>query len=87
MSTIEKVLFVLIGIVLLLGTAWVISGAAWLGTTRSVTGPNGQPLNNAQAKQAEDPSNPCVPPPGYTEEAWRQHMSHHPDQYKQCLGK
>ncbi|HEA46550.1 MAG TPA: hypothetical protein ENH99_02095 [Candidatus Pacearchaeota archaeon] len=28
----------------------------------------------------------CSPTPGYTEEAWREHMSHHPEMYKECLG-
>ena len=27
----------------------------------------------------------CKPGPGYTEESWREHMSHHPDIYKDCL--
>ncbi len=27
----------------------------------------------------------CTPAPGYTEESWREHMSHHPDIYKECL--
>jgi len=31
------------------------------------------------------PGNPCATPPGYTDAEWRQHMSHHPDQYAQCL--
>ena len=29
----------------------------------------------------------CSPPVGggYTEESWREHMSHHPNIYKECL--
>lgn len=27
----------------------------------------------------------CKPEPGYTEESWREHMSHHPQIYKECL--
>lgn len=27
----------------------------------------------------------CATPPGYTDETWREHMSHHPDRYKECL--
>lgn len=27
----------------------------------------------------------CKPAPGYTEESWREHMSHHPNIYKECL--
>ena len=28
----------------------------------------------------------CKPAQGYTEESWREHMSHHPNIYKECLG-
>jgi len=27
----------------------------------------------------------CKPGLGYTEESWREHMSHHPNIYKECL--
>ena len=27
----------------------------------------------------------CSPEPGYTEEEWREHMSHHPNQFSECL--
>lgn len=27
----------------------------------------------------------CKPEPGYTEESWREHMSHHPNIYRECL--
>jgi len=27
----------------------------------------------------------CKVGPGYTEESWREHMSHHPEIYKDCL--
>lgn len=27
----------------------------------------------------------CAVPPGYEEEAWKEHMSHHPDRYEGCL--
>ena len=30
-------------------------------------------------------SEKCKPAPGYTEESWREHMSHHPNIYKECL--
>lgn len=30
-------------------------------------------------------SDKCATPPGYTDEQWREHMGHHPDQYKECL--
>ena len=27
----------------------------------------------------------CAHDPGYTEEAWKEHMGYHPDIYKDCL--
>ncbi len=27
----------------------------------------------------------CSPASGYTEQEWREHMSHHPDIYRECL--
>ncbi len=27
----------------------------------------------------------CKPASGYTEETWREHMSHHPNIYQECL--
>jgi len=37
------------------------------------------------ALSAQDPLDKCKTPAGYTDESWREHMSHHPDQYKECL--
>jgi len=30
-------------------------------------------------------SDKCKTPEGYTEQEWKEHMSHHPDLYKDCL--
>lgn len=30
-------------------------------------------------------SDKCQTPEGYTDEEWKEHMSHHPQQYKECL--
>ena len=30
-------------------------------------------------------SNKCETPSGYTNQEWKEHMSHHPDKYKECL--
>ena len=27
----------------------------------------------------------CAPAPGYTEQEWKEHMSHHPSLYRECL--
>ena len=40
--------------------------------------------NYNKALQAEL-TDKCATPPGYTDAAWRQHMSHHPDRYAGCI--
>jgi len=35
--------------------------------------------------EVEIETDKCAVPAGYTEEKWREHMSHHPDRYKECL--
>ncbi len=32
-------------------------------------------------------SDKCVTPSGYSDQEWKEHMSHHPDRYKECLNK
>lgn len=27
----------------------------------------------------------CATPSGYTDQQWKEHMSHHPDRYTECL--
>lgn len=36
-------------------------------------------------KAAENPADKCAAPAGYTDEQWKEHMGHHPDQYAECL--
>jgi len=38
-----------------------------------------------KALASQDSSDICATPAGYTDEEWREHMGHHPDQYAQCL--
>lgn len=42
-------------------------------------------INYQQALATENPDDICKPPAGYTEEEWREHMSHHPERYEQCF--
>ncbi len=37
------------------------------------------------AVAAENPMDICKTPNGYSDADWKQHMSHHPDRYRQCL--
>lgn len=84
MSKLEKVLFILMGLVLVFGAVWVFQGwQNWRGPVAAANSGN-KPIDYPQA-QATTPD-PCQPLPRYTEESWREHMSHHPNEYKQCLG-
>lgn len=47
-----------------------------------ITSRYGSDYQKALSSEQEDI---CATPPGYTDESWRQHMSHHPDRYEQCL--
>ena len=38
-----------------------------------------------KAINAENKNDICKAPEGYTQEEWEEHMSHHPDRYKECL--
>ena len=37
------------------------------------------------ATTTEPPSSRCAPQEGYTPEEWREHVSHHPSLYRECL--
>ena len=94
MSKLEQILLVLILLVLAAGSIWIVSGYWQIRSALSVTPPvswsvipSSSSLEYRQAKQAENPDNPCLAPAGYTEESWREHMSHHPDEYRECLDK
>lgn len=39
-----------------------------------------------KAMQSENKENICATPQGYTDQEWREHMGHHPDIFKECLG-
>lgn len=34
---------------------------------------------------SDEQGDKCQTPPGYTDQEWREHMSHHPDRYIECL--
>lgn len=40
-----------------------------------------------KALESEIEENPCATPEGYTDDAWIEHMGHHPNQYKDCLSQ
>ncbi|MBI5332246.1 MAG: hypothetical protein HZB65_01610 [Candidatus Aenigmarchaeota archaeon] len=38
-----------------------------------------------KALASENTDNICATPSGYTDASWKDHMSHHPDRYAECL--
>ena len=42
-------------------------------------------INQAWKDSGKGLEDKCSPESGYTEESWREHMSHHPNIYKECL--
>lgn len=40
---------------------------------------------NFNKLKAAETADKCATPDGYTDEAWREHMGHHPDIYGECL--
>jgi len=61
---------------------YVLIGIAILGILVMTFFPNWIYAVRDSGSSGEDK---CSPPAGQTEEAWREHMSHHPDIYKECL--
>lgn len=43
--------------------------------------------NYKKAMAAQNNSDICKAPAGYTQDQWNTHMSHHPNIYSQCLKK
>ena len=39
-----------------------------------------------KAIASQNPLDKCATPAGYTDSEWKEHMGHHPDQYRECLG-
>jgi hypothetical protein len=52
------------------------------GVIKNIEEHTDESFKRANEAQTEDP---CATPEGYTDESWRQHMSHHPDVYKDCV--
>jgi hypothetical protein len=53
-----------------------------VGVIKDIEEHTDESFERAKEAQIEDP---CATPEGYTDESWKQHMGHHPDQYKDCL--
>jgi len=69
---------------------YILLGIAVLGLVWTMYGFVKQPYTNEQYQNAlasENTQDICATPAGYTDKDWKEHMSHHPDRYKQCLGE
>jgi len=82
MLSIEKMALVVVVIAGLALLGYSLSGL--LGLSASNNDFQHSQENFESFTQAEL-SDICQTPPGYDEEVWRQHMSHHPDRYAGCL--
>jgi len=72
----DIVLYAVIGVVVFIGTL-----AVYFWYQNSYFG------SNYQKALSSEQTDICATPPGYSDESWREHMSHHPDRYKACLEK
>ena len=68
------ILYVILGLVLI---ALVFSISTFFSK-----GYSQQDYNKFVLAELEDK---CQTPPGYSDQEWKEHMSHHPDRYKECL--
>lgn len=61
---------------------YVIAGLLILGLVLLTLFPG---IIQAWTDSSKTGTDKCSPAPGYTEAEWREHMSHHPSIYKDCL--
>lgn len=73
---IEKIILILVLIFLIIGSLFFIFGM----NKNSYSEENFQ-----KAIAAQDSGDKCKTPAGYSDEEWREHMSHHPEMYEGCL--
>jgi len=68
---------------------YILLAIAILGLIWTVYGFFKQPYTQEQYNKAlaSEQGDICATPSGYTDKEWKQHMSHHPDRYAQCLGE
>ncbi|MEM3030851.1 MAG: hypothetical protein QXH27_03905 [Candidatus Micrarchaeia archaeon] len=79
MESVELYVIAAAALILLAVLAYSVFGLA----SKPAVAPSAADYQKFAASQL--PGDPCATPPGYTDVEWRQHMSHHPDQYAQCL--
>lgn len=78
----DKIIQVSIVLLAVGGLAWSLT--SFLTKQQTTSSIENNSSNYRQALSAEL-SDKCQTPGGYTDQAWQEHMSHHPDRYKECL--
>jgi len=83
MGRVEKIFIIVFSLLAILFLVWIVSN--FLGYPLFSKQVSYSEVDYQRAKASEIKDNPCATPPGYTDKEWREHMGHHPDQYKECL--
>lgn len=78
----EKIFIIVLVVLAVGGFAWSL--LSFFSTKESVSVVENTSENFDKAVQAELPDI-CQTPQGYTDEQWREHMSHHPERYQECF--
>lgn len=81
----EKAFFVILIIAAGAGLAWSASMLIKGGENDNVPLVIADTPENYERAVRAELSDKCKTPDDYTDEEWMQHMSHHPDRYKECL--
>ncbi len=76
----QDVLITILLIGALVGIIWSTVGLF----SKDIDTTDNTPESYRQAVSAEL-EDKCQTPDGYTDDEWQEHMSHHPDRYKECF--
>lgn len=79
-SQLQKIILCAIFILALTGLVWSFASIFASGTGAGAS-------RNAEEYFRAELADKCQTPPGYTDKDWQEHMSHHPDQYAECLAQ
>ncbi len=89
MDKTEKITYIILVVLAVAALGFTIysaffAGSGSTGNSQIGVGVVGSAAYN-KAIAAENPADKCAVPQGYDEQSWKEHMSHHPDRYKECL--
>jgi len=79
----ENILIIVLTVIVFVGLVW--SGYSfYIVKDSKLSEVQNIPENYNKALDSEM-SDKCETPEGYTDESWQEHMSHHPDRYRECF--